>query len=289
MLAGGARGAGAPVKEARVVVNPQVARLIPPGAPQRAVTPAMTTLGRRATDDEARAMVDRSALLAALTATAAAAAGTGTLVGRLCEAARVVADADGASLALTPDRRDFASRSVLWATDQVAARIEQIHDVVGRGPSSDVARTDEAVSLRLADTGTPWPEFAEMVTRHTAALLLTSVPLHAGDGLLGVLTLYRSRVGALTGTLADLGFVADVIAVAILDGTATGHTPPSAGWDERSVIHQAAGMVMAQLAVPADDALALLRAHAFALDLTLPQVAHQVLDRALRFRPEEGP
>jgi hypothetical protein len=48
-------------------------------------------------------------------------------------------------------------------------------------------------------------------------------------------------------------------------------------------------MVMAQLAVPADDALALLPAHAFALDLTLPEVAHQVLDRTLLFRPEEGP
>jgi GAF domain-containing protein len=234
-------------------------------------------------------MVDRAALLAALTATAAGAPGSGTLVGRLCEAARVVADADGASLALTPDRRDFASRSVLWATDPVAARIEQIHDVVGRGPSSDVVRSDEAVCVELRDTGTPWPEFAEMATRHTPAVLLTSVPLHAGAGVLGVLTLYRSRAGGLAGTLDDLGFVADVIAVAVLDGTTGGSTPPSASWDERSAIHQAAGMVMAQLAVPADDALALLRAHAFALDLTLPEVAHQVLDRTLLFRPEEGP
>ncbi|WP_431835826.1 GAF and ANTAR domain-containing protein [Cellulomonas sp. Y8] len=233
-------------------------------------------------------MVDRAALLAALTATAAQGAG-GTLVGRLCEAARVVADADGASIALTPGRRDYASRSVLWATDAVAARIEQIHDVVGRGPASDVARTDEGVSLTLADTATPWPEFAEMTTRHTPAVLLAAVPLHAGSGVLGVLTLYRSRPGPLEGDLADLGFVADVIAVAVLDGTAPGTTPPSASWDERSAIHQAAGMVMAQLAVSADDALALLRAHAFALDLTLPEVAHQVLDRLLLFRPEEGP
>lgn len=234
-------------------------------------------------------MVDRAALLAALTATAAQGAGGGTLVGRLCEAARVVSDADGASIALTPDRRDYASRSVLWATDAVAARIEQIHDVVGRGPASDVARTDEAVSLALSDTGTPWPEFAEMTTRHTPAVLLAAVPLHAGTGVLGVLTLYRARPGGLAGDLEDLGFVADVIAVAVLDGTTPGTTPPSASWDERSAIHQAAGMVMAQLAVPADDALALLRAHAFALDLTLPEVAHQVLDRTLLFRPEEGP
>ncbi|VTR77658.1 GAF and ANTAR domain-containing protein [Cellulomonas hominis] len=238
---------------------------------------------------EVETMVDRPTLLATLTSTAAGIRGGGSLVARLCEAARVVSDADGASLALTAEARNFATRSVLCATDDVAARIEQIHDVVGRGPSADVAREDAALTTSLTDRGTPWPEFAEMVTRQTPAVSLTAVPLHAGPGVLGVLTLYRSRPGALTGTLDDLAFVADVIAVAVLDGTAPGTPPPGASWDERSVIHQAVGMVMAQLAVPADDALALLRAHAFALDLTLPVVANQVLDRELRFQPEEEP
>ena len=48
-------------------------------------------------------------------------------------------------------------------------------------------------------------------------------------------------------------------------------------------------MVMAQLSISATDALALLRAHAFALDTTLLDVAHQVLDRRLVFRPPEAP
>lgn len=239
-------------------------------------------------------MVDRSTLLATLTS-AAAAAGAGVvggapLVGRLCEAARVVTDADGASLALTPDHERLATtRSVLWATDGTAARIEQIQDVVGHGPTSDVLRHDAPVSTTLADRATRWPEFVEMATRQTPARSLTAVPLHAGAGVLGVLTLYRSRPGSLTGTLDDLGFIADVIAVAVLDGTDPGTPPPPASWDERSLIHQAVGMVMAQLATTADDAMALLRAHAFALDLTLPVVAHQVLDRELLFRPEEEP
>lgn len=234
-------------------------------------------------------MVDRSTLLATLTSAAVDQSDGAPLVGRLCEAARSVSDADGASLALAPDHRTFVGRSVLWATDDTAARIEQIQDVVGHGPSSDVLRDDVALSATLADPATRWPTFAEMAVRQTAALSLTAVPLHAGRGVLGVLTLYRSRPGDLTGTLEDLGFVADVIAVAVLDGIVPGTPPPAASWDERSLIHQAVGMVMAQLAVTADDALALLRAHAFALDLTLPVVAHQVLDRDLRFRPEELP
>jgi transcriptional regulator with GAF, ATPase, and Fis domain len=233
-------------------------------------------------------MVDRSVLLASLTSTAAALSGHGSLVRRLCEAARMLSDADGASLAVTGDGRDFSTRSVLCATDGTAARIEQVHDVVGRGPSADAVRDDVAVTAALLDGASPWPELAEMVTRQTPALSVTAVPLHAGPGVLGVLTLYRSRPGPLSATVDDLAFVADVIAVAVLDGAASGAPPAGASWDERSAIHQAAGMVMAQLAVPADDALALLRAHAFALDLTLPVVARQMLDRELRFQPDAG-
>jgi hypothetical protein len=236
-------------------------------------------------------MVDRSVLLASLTSTAAALSGHGSLVRRLCEAARMLSDADGASLAVTGDGRDFSTRSVLCATDGTAARIEHVHDVVGRGPSADAVRDDVAVTAALLDGASPWPELAEMVTRQTPALSVTAVPLHAGPGVLGVLgvlTLYRSRPGPLSATVEDLAFVADVIAVAVLDGAASGVPPAGASWDERSAIHQAAGMVMAQLAVPADDALALLRAHAFALDLTLPVVARQMLDRELRFQPDAG-
>jgi hypothetical protein len=106
--------------------------------------------------------------------------------------------------------------------------------------------------------------------------------------VLGLLSLYRAAPGPLAAGLDDLGFLADVIAVAVLDDALPAGPPLPGPWDERSVIHQAAGMVMAQLAVPAPDALALLRAHAFALDLTLPEVAGQVLDRTLQFRPDEG-
>lgn len=238
-------------------------------------------------------MVDRSALLAALTATAAELPANGSLVARLCEAARRVAGADGASLTLTSAAAgagtDHATRVVLWATDDVAARLEQVLDVVGLGPASDAVRDDRALTADLLDRSGPWPAFAEMASRQTGATSLTVIPLHAGADVLGLLSLYCAASGALVTGLDDLGFLADVIAVAVLDDALPLSPPPPGPWDERSAIHQAAGMVMAQLAVPAPDALALLRAHAFALDLTLPEVARQVLDRTLQFRPEEGP
>jgi AmiR/NasT family two-component response regulator len=55
-------------------------------------------------------------------------------------------------------------------------------------------------------------------------------------------------------------------------------------WSARAELHQATGMVIAQLNIPADDALALLRAHAYAHDTTLGDVAQQVITRQLDFR-----
>jgi AmiR/NasT family two-component response regulator len=60
-------------------------------------------------------------------------------------------------------------------------------------------------------------------------------------------------------------------------------------------VHQATGMVLAQLDVGAREAYLRLRAHAFAEGLPLSEVAHAVLTRTLRFSPEvdhprtEGP
>jgi hypothetical protein len=42
-------------------------------------------------------------------------------------------------------------------------------------------------------------------------------------------------------------------------------------------------MVIAQLRVGPDDALAILRAHAYAHDTTLAEIAEQVVDRRLDF------
>jgi hypothetical protein len=43
-------------------------------------------------------------------------------------------------------------------------------------------------------------------------------------------------------------------------------------------------MVTAQLRLPPDDALAILRAHAFAHNITLAETARQVVNRELDFR-----
>jgi AmiR/NasT family two-component response regulator len=48
-------------------------------------------------------------------------------------------------------------------------------------------------------------------------------------------------------------------------------------------VHQATGMVIAQMNLPPEDALAILKAHAYALNTTLADVAGRVLRRELDF------
>jgi AmiR/NasT family two-component response regulator len=54
-------------------------------------------------------------------------------------------------------------------------------------------------------------------------------------------------------------------------------------WLARDRVNQACGMVVAQLGIAPADALAVLRAHAYAHDTSLAAIAHQVLSRELDF------
>ncbi len=56
-------------------------------------------------------------------------------------------------------------------------------------------------------------------------------------------------------------------------------------WGNRAEIHQATGMVAAQLHISPTDALARLRGHAYATGRLLPDLAADVVSRHLAFTP----
>ena len=71
------------------------------------------------------------------------------------------------------------------------------------------------------------------------------------------------------------------------------HPADDTGWQQlaalaRVEVYQATGMVMAQLGVGPAEALARLRAHAFANDLTASQVAWSIVERELSLEPDNG-
>ncbi len=207
---------------------------------------------------------------------------------RLCE---VCADAlvmTGAGVMLMSG--DLAQGS-LCSSNAVSRLIEELQYTLGEGPCVDAYHQDRPVlEPDLADPiESRWPGFTGPAAA-AGARAVFGFPLQVGAVRLGALNLYRDQAGPLNSDQhADARVMAGVAARAVL---ATQAQAPvgvlaaelEAGADFHFVVHQAAGMVSAQLDVSVVEALVRLRAHAFANDRPLVDVASDVVARRLRFQ-----
>lgn len=225
-------------------------------------------------------MPDHPDLLALLTTAVARAPTAGSLAGRLCTAFCDLAGASGAALTIWYSE---PHRVPLAATDASTARLEDLQDVIGEGPGH------AAWSSGQIEVGTVpgerslarWPVFIEAVQEVVDHVVIHAVPMRPWARTFGVATLYQAEPS--TGPLLDddqLSFLADTVGAALIrDASARQGTEGAGPWGARAQVHQAAGMVVAQLHVSPDDALALLRAHAYAEESTLPEVAASVVQQ----------
>lgn len=223
--------------------------------------------------------------------------GGGGLARRICEEYVAGLDMDGAALSLLTASD---SRETLWATDATADRLEDLQFTLNEGACIEAAVNGHPVLVPDlhggADTAR-WPVFAAAVAEQTLVGALFALPLRWGVVNLGVLDLYRVSVGALsTAQQRDALAAADLAALLLLGRrtdpagatvasngqVAAGHwLDPALG--HRAEIHQATGMVLAQLGIDTTAALARLRAHAYAHDRLLIDVARDVVERRLVF------
>src|SRR4029077_15892944 len=140
----------------------------------------------------------------------------------------------------------------------------------------------------LESAAARWPGFVpEAVAAGARAMF--ALPLQAGAIRVGVLSLYRARPGPLSaGELADVLVFADVALQLLLDASSgisgsPAYRPPLDGLSDRgAVVYQATGMISVQLGVSLEEALARLRAHAFAGGAAVGDVAADVVSRRLR-------
>jgi hypothetical protein len=185
-------------------------------------------------------------------------------------------------------------RGSVCTTDDVSAVIEDLQYSLGEGPCVDAYNGDHPVlEPDLAHPTEPrWAAFTAPAL-DAGARAVFGFPLRVGAVRLGALNLYCDRSGPLSEDQhADALVMADVAAQAVLAMQAG--APPGelaaeleAGADFRYVVHQASGMVSAQLDVSVGVALIRLRAYAFANDRPLNQVAEDVVARELRFDAHE--
>lgn len=228
-------------------------------------------------------MDEKAGLLARLTQVAATAPASSPLALRLCIALNVTVGADGSSFSVG---YDSSSRTVLCFTDPLAEQIEDLQDVLRVGPSLDAHRLGHPVVARDGEVAARWPMMGQSLAEAGQSCSFIAVPVRPEHETLGVITMHKKGGAEFEIGLVQAQFLADAIGVAVLGGFERAE-PPERLWSVRDRLNQAAGMVVAQLRIPPADALAVLRAHAFAHDVSLESIANAVLDRDLIFDPPE--
>lgn len=206
------------------------------------------------------------------------------LAHRLCMAGVSIIGAEGAALTL---QYGTDSRVTVCSTDERAERLEDLQDVLGEGPGPTAYRSGQEVVAHIPSADDPrWPQFTSSTIRAFGALNLWAIPIRPDTSILGVLTCHQRPDIELRADAGLRQFIADAVGVALLQDPDAYAGDTSGPWSTRALIHQATGMVVAQLRVGPDDALALLRAHAFAHDVSLGEVADLVLQHTLDFSGE---
>jgi hypothetical protein len=211
---------------------------------------------------------------------------------RLCEVCADVSLMTGAGIMLMTGDTQQGS---VCSSNAVSALIEELQFTLGEGPCVDAHTEDRPVlEADLADPAVPrWLAFAPPAVT-AGARAVFGFPLRVGGVRLGALNLYRDRPGPMSNEQhADSLVLAGVAARAVLAMQA--HAPPGAlsteleeGANFRFVVHQASGMVAAQLSVSVGEALARLRAYAFGNDVLLTAVAEAIVARKLRLDDRPG-
>jgi GAF domain-containing protein len=205
----------------------------------------------------------------------------------LSELCAEVVGVDGASITLMVDNDH---RGCLGYSNEAMAVVEDLQFTLGEGPCIDACRTGRTVvHPDLAqEGGGKWPAFTPPAVAAGVAAIF-AFPLHAGGVCLGALDLYNGAPGDLDDVqLIEAQAIAEVVShvvLAVQADVAPGHLAEAfeAAIDVRAVAHQAAGMISVQLDVPLAEALVRLRAHAYAYERPVNDVARDVVGRTLRF------
>lgn len=213
----------------------------------------------------------------------------------VCEVAASVLRVAGAGLLV---RTGGTGRMELRCSSApLCGTLAEIEATVGEGPAIEASRGLAPVlvpDLRSVATMRRWPVYAGLAVE-VGALAFFALPLLVGAARVGVLTLCREEPLPLdAAALTDALVFGQIALMLLLDehaGVSNGDSdlPGNTFTLSDPQVHQAAGMIAAQLELPLDDAYARLRAHAFVDRRPLSEVAAEVVARNLRFEVEGEP
>ena len=207
----------------------------------------------------------------------------------VCRACAQMLDVDGVSLCTISD---LGLGEPISATNALSDRAVELEITVGVGPG--VEALDEGAAVLVDDLtsvglSTRWPALAAMLVG-LGVQAVFALPLTTSDVTVGVLQLYRRRPTPLNeAELTDAQLFADYALQLLVMGD---RDPSGRGVDavltgslgaQWARVNQAIDVISVQLEIGAAQAYQRLRAHTFASDLGLREVAEAVLDGRIRF------
>ena len=180
------------------------------------------------------------------------------------------------------------SQSVASAFDGTARAIQDLEFTLGEGPAIDSYVDGRPVLVGdVHKVSRRWPQFVTAVAAMGVEAVF-ALPLQTAATKIGVLVLYRDHTGDLAaGELGKALVVADMVTQIVLVMQSEAATE-SVAWaldvaDHRAVVHQATGMIAVQIDAGVEEALVRLRAHSFAAERPIREVAEDVVTGELRF------
>ncbi|MBT1671638.1 GAF and ANTAR domain-containing protein [Curtobacterium flaccumfaciens] len=176
------------------------------------------------------------------------------------------------------------------ATDEVATRVDEIQFDLSEGPCWTALANDTPVLETdvVRRPNAAWPAFNEAVRSEPVGAVF-AFPVAFGPFPLGAVDVYVPQPATIEDdTVRQAMTLASAVSRRVLrralrsiadeDDALLDRSPSS-----RRVVHQATGVVLAQLDISPEDAYLLLQGHAFARRTTMRRVAEEILDGTVRF------
>lgn len=211
-----------------------------------------------------------------------AAPGTIGRLERLCTALTRALPATGVGLSLLT--ADNYGGGTVAASSATSRELEELQFTLGEGPCIDAYTLRRPVlESNLPTHGmSRWPGYAP-AAHEQGVRAVFAFPLQIGAARAGALDIYRDEPGSLTAdALTQAVTFAEVAMALLVDGqndAQDGHT--SADLDDalayRLEVYQAQGMVMVDLGVGIDEAMARVRGHSYAHDRSISDVAKDIV------------
>ncbi|KGN32953.1 transcription antitermination regulator [Knoellia sinensis KCTC 19936] len=175
------------------------------------------------------------------------------------------------------------------ASNATSRALEELQFALGEGPCIDAytSRRPVLVADLQAHGSARWPGYAPAAHDHGVRAVF-AFPLQVGAARAGALDVYRDEPGPLSAESLNDAFTFADVAMDVLVDSQNGDEGSKARADLDDVlayrveVYQAQGMVMVDLGVSIDEAMARIRGYAYAENQSIGDVARDIISGKIR-------